>query len=168
VRELVLPHWHHGRAEGEDVGRLADRVEREAEGVLVAQPLVADFRVERRVAHHPVERDEHRKEKRQLVDGRHFALDEHRAAAGVDADGQPVGGDVDHALADLGGAVGAGSEGVLVGDEEVAVVRVLERQPVFDAADVMAEVELPGGRVAGEDAGAEGRGRGHGAFITKA
>ena len=66
-------------------------------------------------------------------------------------DGEPVGGDVDHALADLVRLVGAGRERVLVGDEEVAVVLVLQRQPVLDAADVVAEVQLSGGRVAGED-----------------
>ena len=59
------------------------------------------------------------------------------------------------------GLVGAGGERVLVGDEEVAVVLVLQRQPVLDAADVVAEVELPGGRVAGEDARL-----GHGLILT--
>ena len=82
----------------------------------------------------------------------------------VDADGEPVGGDVDHALADVGGLVGAGREGVLVGDEEVAVVLVLQRQAVLDAADVVAEVELAGGGVAGEDAFFV-RGGGHGGEV---
>ena len=132
---------------------LPDRVEREAEGVLVAQPLVADLLGQGRVAHHAVERDQHREEERQLVDRRHLALDEHRALVRVDPDGEPVGRDVDHALADLVRPIGPRRERVLVGDQEVAIVLVLQRQPVFDAADVMPEVQPPGRRVAGEDAG---------------
>ena len=137
---------------------LADGVHGEAEGVFVAEVFVLDFLGERRVAHHPVEGDEHREEERQLVDGRHFALDEHGALVRVDADGEPVGGDIDHALADVGGLVGPGGEGVLVGDDEEAVVLVLQGQAVLDAADVVAKVEFAGGRVAGEDALVAGRG----------
>ena len=107
-------------------------------GYLSPSPLSLISCVERRVPHHAVERDQHREEKRQLVDGRHFALDEHRALVRIDADRQPVGRDLDHALADLVRLVGAGRERVLVGDEEIAVVLVLQRQPVLDAADVMA------------------------------
>ena len=71
---------------------------------------------------------------------------------GIDAAGEVVGGDLDDALADVVGALGAGGEGVLVGDDEVAVVLVLKGEAVLDAADVVAEVELAGGGVAGEDA----------------
>jgi amino acid transporter len=53
--------------------------------------------------------------------------------------------------------VGARGEGVLVGDQEVTVVLVLEGQSVLDAPDVVAEVQLTRGRVAGEDAGLGGR-----------
>ena len=53
----------------------------------------------------------------------------------------------------------AGGEGVEIGDEEEAVVLVLELDPVEEGAHVVAEVELAGGAHAGQDAGALG-GRG--------
>jgi hypothetical protein len=74
----------------------------------------------------------------------------------VDADGEPVGGDVEHALADVVGLVGPGGERVLVGDQEEAVVGVLEGQPVLDRPDVVPEVHLPSRGVAGQDAGLGG------------
>src|SRR5206468_1998812 len=116
-----------------------------AEGVFVAEVLVLDLLREGGVAHDAVEGDEHRGEKGQLVNGGDFGLNEHVRLVGIDAAGEIVGGDVDDGLADVIGALGAGGEGVLVGDDEIAVVFVLEGQAVFDAADVVAEVELAGG-----------------------
>ncbi len=152
VGQLVLADGHHGRAEGQDVGALAHGVHGKAEGVVVAQFLVADFILEGGVAHDPVEGQEHGEEEGQLVDGRHFALDEHRALVGIDPDGQPVGGDVQNALADVVRALGPRGEGVLVGDEEITVVLPLKRQAVFNAAGIVPQMQAARGRVAGEDA----------------
>ena len=53
-----------------------------------------------------------------------------------------------------GGRVGVvGRECVEVGDEEVAIVLVLELDPVVERAHVIAEVESAGGPHAAEDAG---------------
>ena len=58
---------------------------------------------------------------------------------------------------------GASGEGVDVRKNEVAVVGVLQFDAAFHRADPMAQVEFPGGGVAGEDAGTFGRfGFGHG------
>ena len=78
--------------------------------------------------------------------------------------GEVVGGDIDDGLADFGGVFGGGvGEGVVVGDDEVAVVLVLEGEAVFERADVVAEVEAAGGGIAGEDAGLGG---GHGGSLS--
>lgn len=138
VGELVFTDGDEDGAEGEDVGGLADGVEGEAEGVIFAEVLVADFILEGGVAHDAVEGDEHGEEEGELVDGGDFGLDEHLALAGVDAAGEVVGGDVEDGLADFVGFAGAGGEGVFVGDDEIAVVLVLHGQAIFDGADVMA------------------------------
>jgi hypothetical protein len=43
---------------------------------------------------------------------------------------------------------------MLVGNEEITVKRILHRQPVLNAPDKMTKMKLPGGRIAGENAGA--------------
>ena len=150
--KLVFADGDQGGAEGEDVGALSDGVEGEAEGVFVAEALVADFVLERGISHDAIEGEEHREEESQFVDGGDFALDEEGAFVGVDADGEVIGGDVEDGLADVLRFIGAGGESVLVGDDEIAIILVLEGEAVFDAADVVAEVEAAGGGVAGEDA----------------
>jgi len=150
--ELVFADGDEGGAEGENVGSLTDGVEGEAEGVFVAEAFVADFVLEGWVAHDAVEGEEHGEEEGELVDGGDFALDEESAFVGIDADGKVVGGDVDDGLADVLWFIGAGGEGMLVGDDEIAIILVLESEAVFEAADVVTEVESAGGGVAGEDA----------------
>ena len=73
------------------------------------------------------------------------------AALGVDADARVV----EHELADVRRrsrrVSRSGGQGVVVGDDEEALVLVAEADAVLQRADVVAEVELPGGAVAGED-----------------
>ena len=66
---------------------------------------------------------------------------------GIEASGEEVEGDVADVLAQ-GRRVGVvGGEGVKVGDEEVAVVLVLELDPVVEGAHVVAEVQTACGRM---------------------
>ena len=58
---------------------------------------------------------------------------------------------------DAAGVGVVGGERVDVGDEEVAVVVLLQVHPVFEGAHVVAEVESAGGPHAAEDARARGR-----------
>src|SRR5207249_2122401 len=87
--------------EGEDVGGLADGIEGEAERKILAQLLIANFIFQGWIAHDAVEGDEHGEEKRQLVDGRNFRLDEHLALVRIDAAGEVVGGDFEDRLTDF-------------------------------------------------------------------
>ena len=79
-------------------------------------------------------------------------------ALGIEAGGEEVEGDVADVLAEGRGVGVVGGEGVEVGDEEVAVVLILELNPVVERAHVVAEVEAAGGAHSAEDAGARGDG----------
>ena len=61
-------------------------------------------------------------------------------------------GDLQNAL-----LVRLGGQHVQVGDQEEALVLVLQRQPVAVAADIVAEMQLAGRPVAGQDAFAFGQ-----------
>ena len=63
--------------------------------------------------------------------GGDVALDEEGAERGVEAGGQEVEGNVADVLLELAGVGVVGGGGVVVGDEEVAVVLMLEGDPVF-------------------------------------
>ena len=117
-------------------------IHRKSERIFVAQILVPDLLRHRRIAHDAIERNQHREEKCQLIDRRHLALDEHRALVRIDADRQPIGRDIDHALANILGLIGAGGKRMFVGDQEKAFILILQRQPIFDAADVVAEMRV--------------------------
>ena len=80
----------------------------------------------------------------------HEALDHEVRALGVEPDGEPVGGDLDHGVADAVDVVGVVGD-LVVGDEEEALVLVLEAEPVFEGARVVAEVEGPGGPHPGQN-----------------
>src|SRR4029077_12116593 len=86
----------------------------------------------------------------QLSDLGHLGLLVEDASSGIDADGDQVGGEVEDLVLDLV-AVGLGREGVVVGDEVKAVVLVLEVHPVLGRAQVVAQVEAPGGTNAAEN-----------------
>ena len=102
----------------------------------------------------PAERGEHAEEEEELGVGGDVGLLEDDAAAGVEAGGEEVERDLDVVLLDVAGVGVVGGEGVEVGDEEVAVVVLLEVDPVVEGSHVVAEVQAAGGAHAGEDAGA--------------
>ena len=62
-------------------------------------------------------------------------------AAGVEAGGEKVERDLEDVLLHAGGVGVVGGEGVQVGDEEEAVVVVLEVDPVVQRTHVVAEVQ---------------------------
>ena len=74
----------------------------------------------------------------------HPGLYEQGGVPGVDAARQPVDHHVPDVLAHRTGFVVVGGERVPVGDEEIALVLVLEPHPVLQHAPVVSEMQLPG------------------------
>ena len=72
----------------------------------------------------------------------------------VEAGGEIVGDDFDGVLRNRGGVGVVGGESVPVGDEVEAVVSgiILQADPVFQRAKIVADVEFTGGAHAAEDA----------------
>ena len=82
------------------------------------------------------------------------------ATPGIEAGRQPVDEHVADVLLQLRGVLVAGGEHVPVGDEEEALVLVLQLHPVAQRAVVVAEVQPAGGAHAGQHAPRR-RGRTH-------
>ena len=101
----------------------------------------------------PAERRNHREQQLKLGvfgDGR---LDEQRGLLGIEACRQPIGGDFDGVLRDLRCVGVIGGQRVPIGDEEKAFVLriVLQLDPILERAEIMADVQAPGGAHAAQD-----------------
>src|SRR5207302_5129270 len=75
-----------------------------------------------------------------------------RAPRGIDADAEIIEHEVVDVLLDLPGPVGAGREDVVIGDQEEALVLLLQPQAVLQRSHIVAQVELAGRAVSGEEA----------------
>src|SRR5882762_412111 len=80
-----------------------------------------------------------------------LGLDEQRCDAGVEADRQPIDGHRPHIVLELRGVLVSRRECVPIGDEEVALVLVLQFDPILERAMVVAEMQQSAGAHAGED-----------------
>ena len=153
VGHLVLAHGHEVGLGQQDVRDLADGVGVEADGE--PRGLLLDalrLRLERRVALEARQRRDHAEQHRQFGVLRHVALDDEGAVLGVEPDGEPVHGHLDHRAADAVDVVGVVAQRLVVGDEEEALVLPLEPQPALQGPHVVAKVERPRGADAGQDA----------------
>src|SRR5271156_5171862 len=90
-----------------------------------------------------------------------MGLDEDGAALRIETGCQEVERHIANVLAKPRGIGIVRRQGVKVGDEKVAVILVLELDPVVKRAHVVAKMEPPSGSHAAEDAGAR---RGEGVF----
>ena len=89
------------------------------------------------------------------------------ACAGIDAGREPVDHHVPDVLLDLTGLVVMRRQRVPVGDEEQALVLVLQLHPVLQHAVVMPEMQRAGRAHAGQDSiGQHDRGGGNGTLST--
>jgi hypothetical protein len=156
VRRLVLAHRHVVGLVDQDVGGLQQRVAQEAVGGQVAVLELVDLVLVGRHALQPAQRRAHGQQREQFGVFGQAALDEDGALLGVQAGGDPVHDHVvDVALHHLALFVVRGQR-MPVGDEEEALVFVLQPHPVLQGAVVVAEVHGAGGAHAGEDSRSHG------------
>ena len=120
-------------------------------GIGLPEPLVVDLALERRVAHHAVERQQHRQIPRQLRDPRHLRLQHDRRPLRVDPARQPVLHDLDRRGPDLPRLLRPRRERVHVRDKEVALVFILQPQAILDAPDPVTEMQPARRRISGQD-----------------
>jgi hypothetical protein len=166
VLHLVSADGHQVGVEEQDVGRHEHRVGVEADadaGVGVFDALVEVFGHLRLVGVglvHPALGAEAGQHPGQLEDLGHVGLPVEDRAAGVQAEGQPGGGDLEGHGLQQGPVVGA-REGVVVGDEEERAAAGLlgQLQGRADGAQQVADVGVARGLHAGEHDGGTGRGR---------
>jgi len=162
VSHLICSHRHILRAQRQNVGALSDSIHRKSKRIRIAKPFRVDLRFERRIAHHPVERNQHCEQPGELGDSRHLTLQHDGRLLRVYAAGEPVLDDVEGVLPDVGSALGARGERVQVRQQKVALTSLLKPQTIFDRAHEVAEMQPSRRRVAGDDARLRFAGRGHG------
>ena len=93
----------------------------------------------------PAERRDHAEVKKKLSVLLHLALQKNHALRGIEPSGQIVEHHFFNIVRDLRSVRVVGGECVPVGDEEVAVVLVLQFDPVGERAHVVAQVQLSRG-----------------------
>ena len=153
VRDLIFAHGNKVRVVHHNVRRLQNRIAEKAVRVQVLVLHVVERFFVGGHAFEPAERRDHREQQMQLGVFRDGRLDEHRALRGIEARGEPVGGDFDCVLRDLRCVGVVRRQRVPIGDEEKTFVLriVLELDPIFEGAEVVADVEAPGGAHAAQD-----------------
>jgi hypothetical protein len=79
----------------------------------------------------------------------HLRLHEQRGDTRIEAGGQPVDHDFVHRLGQAGGVLVTGGQRVPVGNKEVALVLILQLDPVAKCAVVIPQMQRSGGAHAG-------------------
>jgi hypothetical protein len=151
VGDLIGAHRHVAGPVDQDVGRLQQRI---AEKAVRRQIAVVQLCLLILVAGHPLEpadRGDHRQQQMQLRVLRHLRLHEQRGGPGIDPGRQPVHHRPEGVLLDVLRVLVVGGERVPVGDEEVALVFVLQLHPVLQHTMIMTQVQPPGGAHAGQN-----------------
>jgi hypothetical protein len=150
VRQLILPHRHQVPLAEQDVGRLVRRVG-EHQAAHRRLPRMRDLVLHCRVAPKFGHRDQAEEWQQQLVQLGDRAVREDDRARRVDPDREVIEDKPVDPLAEPLGDVPVG-ERLVVGDEdEHRGPGVLQPHPVAQAAEVMPQVQVAGGPVAGED-----------------
>ena len=151
VRDLIVADRHEPRVVHRDVRGLQQRIAEKADRrqVLVLQRFLLLL-----VGRHPLEprhRHDHRQQQIQLGVLRHERLGEERALLRIETGADPIGDVLVGVGRQLAGVGEIAGQRVPVGDEIKRVVLILERDPVAERADQMAEVQPAGRTHAGHD-----------------
>ncbi len=152
MRHLIFPDRNQSRLVSENVGALQDRI---AQKAISRQVALFELFLLILVARHPLEpaqRRHHGQQQVQLGVLRHPRLDEERGIPRADPRCQPVDDHLPDALGDDTGIFVVGGQRVPVGDEEEALVLVLQPHPVLEHAVVVTEVQAAGRPHARQDA----------------
>ena len=152
VRDLIFADRNALRVVHGDVGGLQQRV---AEKPDRRQILVLEVVLLLLVGRHALEpghRHDHRQQQVQLGVLGHERLDEKRALLGIEAGADPVGDVLVGVRRQLARVGVVARQRVPVGDEIEAVVLLLQRHPVAERADQMAEMQAARRPHAGDDA----------------
>jgi len=133
VRDLVLSHRHRVRAVQRHVRRLQDRVPEEAVGVEVLLLELLLLLLEGRHPLQPADGRDHGEEQVELGVLLDVALDEERAALGIESGGDPVGEHLPLGLRDARGVLVLAGEGVPVGRKEKTFGHLADLDQFFTA-----------------------------------
>ena len=139
MRRLVVANGDKVCAGQEYVCHLAHRVAVEPDRAAFDREGI-EFALQSRVAFEHPERGDKTEQHCEFGELGHVALDDERGFFGIEADRQPVERDLEHRIADQVDVVEVVAERLVVGDQEVAVVLVLQLDPVVQSADVVADV----------------------------
>ena len=142
VRHLVFAHRHERRPVHQDVRGLQQRIAEEAVG---GQVLFLELGLLVLVAGHalePAQRRDHRQQQVQFGVLGHLRLHEQRGDARVQSRRQPVDEHLVDEFGQLLGVFVARGQRMPVGDEEIALVLVLQLDPVLECAMVVAKMQL--------------------------
>ena len=145
VGQLVFTHGHAVGTVHEDVRGHEHGV---AEEACVAQVLVGDLLLlflVGGVAFQPGDGGDHGEQQAQLGVFLDRALAEDDALFGIQPGGHPVLDHLFHVGGDVGGVGIIAGQGVPVGHEEIGFLGVLEFHPVLEDAEVVTQMERPGG-----------------------
>ena len=151
---LVFAHGDGGRAERGDVGCLTDGVGEETHGDAGLEVAHLDFGLHRGIALQTRDGDEVHVVECQLAKLGYLRLYEQGAAGGVEPACQVVEGDFDNVLPYFLGGVHVVGQRLGVGNEDehlLVVSGVLKFDTAAQRAHVVADVQAPGGAVAGQD-----------------
>ena len=144
MRNLVFTDRNEFRAIDEHIGGLQQRIAEKTVGRQVLVLELFDLVLVSRHALQPSQRRAHRQQREQFGMLWQPALDEDRGFFGVQASGDPVDHHVVDRLLDHLAVFIVRGQCVPVGDEEEAVMVVLQLDPVLERAMVVAEVECAG------------------------
>ena len=152
MRDLIFPHGYVGRAVDEDVGALQQWITEEpVRGEILLLERLLLILVARNPLQ-PAQGRHHGQQQVQLGVLGDVRLDKKRGDPGIQAGRQPVDDDVLDVLLEPGGVLVPGGEHVPVGDEEEALVLVLQIDPVAQCPVVVAQVQAAGRAHAGQHA----------------
>ena len=145
VRHLILTHRDAVGAVYQDIGALQEGVAKEAVG---RQVLFSELLLLVLVGRHPLEpaqRRDHGQQKVQLRVLRHARLDEQGRLRRVNAGGKPVHQHVPNVVFNNFWGIVVSGQRVPVRDEKQALVFMLQPDPIFEYAMVVAKMQASGG-----------------------